>query len=76
MQVVGSNEPIQSLEVSTDGGATWQPTTRQPYNFFENPSGFKTETVDVKVTSSMGNVITVNGVSVAADLSTPAGANF
>jgi expansin len=76
MQVVGSNEPIENHEVSTDGGATWQGTTRQPYNFFENPSGFGTDAVDVRVTSSMGNVIVVKGVSVEADLQTPAGENF
>lgn len=76
MQVVGANEPVKSLEVSTNGGASWQGTTRQPYNFFENPSGFKTEKVDVRVTSSMGSVVVVKGVSVQSNLQTPAGSNF
>jgi expansin (peptidoglycan-binding protein) len=76
MQVINANEPVENLEVSTDGGATWQPTSRQPYNFFENSSGFMTDAVDVRVTSSMGKVVRVNGVSVASDLETPAEANF
>lgn len=76
MQVFNANEPVEKLEVSTDGGATWRATTRQPYNFFEESSGFGTQSVDVRVTSSMGSVVVVEGVSVAADLETPAGSNF
>lgn len=76
MQVVNANEPVDALEVSVDGGATWQPTTRQPYNFFENPSGFGADTFDVRVTSSTGKVVTVEGVGIASDLETTAGSNF
>lgn len=76
MQAFNANEPVESLEVSTDGGATWKSTARQPYNFFEEPSGFGVDSVDVRVTSSMGNTIVVKGVSVEADLETSAGSNF
>ncbi|KAI9150577.1 Expansin-YoaJ [Paramyrothecium foliicola] len=76
MQVVNANEPIKSLEVSIDGGSTWQATQRQDYNFFENPSGFGTEKVDVRVTSVTGKVVVAKGVSIAADSETAAGANF
>ncbi|ETS73272.1 hypothetical protein PFICI_14877 [Pestalotiopsis fici W106-1] len=76
MQVVNHNQPISKLEVSTDGGSTWKSTTRQDYNFFENSSGFGTDTVDVRVTSTNGKSITVKSVSVASDSSVTAGSNF
>ena len=76
MQVINSNVPVAKLEVSTDGGATWQATTRQDYNFFVNASGFGTDTVDVRVTSSTGEVITVNSVGVASGTGVTASGNF
>ncbi|KUI58573.1 Expansin-like protein 1 [Cytospora mali] len=76
MQVVNHNEPISTLEVSTDGGSTWSSTTRSEYNFFENASGFGTDTVDVRVTSTSGGTITVSGVSVASDSKVTASSNF
>ena len=76
MQVINANIPVAKLEVSTDGGATWQATTRQNYNFFVNASGFGTDTVDVKVTSSTGEVITVNNVGVASGTAVTASGNF
>ncbi|EON99733.1 putative extracellular cellulase protein [Phaeoacremonium minimum UCRPA7] len=76
MQVVNANEPVEKLEVSTDGGATWQGTTRAEYNFFENSSGFGTTSVNVRVTSTGGKVITVNDVTVASDSQVTAGSNF
>ncbi|PSR83520.1 RlpA-like double-psi beta-barrel-protein domain-containing protein-containing protein [Coniella lustricola] len=76
MQVVNANEAVDSLEVSTDGGSTWQSTTRSSYNFFENSSGFGTATVDVRVTSTSGDVITVSGVSVASEAQATAASNF
>ena len=76
MQVVNANEPVKSLEVSTDSGKTWQSTTRKDYNFFEYQSGFGTQTVDVKVTSTTGKTITVSNVSVEADSQHKASSNF
>lgn len=76
MQVMNSNVPVTRLDVSTDGGRTWRPTIRQPYNFFEHQSGFGTESVDVRVTSRGGNTITVRDVSVAAMTTKTAGSNF
>lgn len=76
MQVVNSNRPITKLEVSTDGGSTWQATTRKDYNFFENSSGFGTSTVDVRVTSASGGTIKVSKVSVASDSKVTAASNF
>lgn len=75
MQVVNANEAIETLEVSTDGGSTWQSTTRTDYNFFENSSGFGTDTVDVRVTGSSGTTVTVNDVSVESDSKTTASSN-
>jgi hypothetical protein len=73
---MNSNVPVSKLEVSTDNGATWKATSRQPYNFFEYSSGFGTSTVDVKVTSTSGGVITVKGVSIEANKQTKASSNF
>jgi hypothetical protein len=76
MQVVNANKAVQSLEVSTDGCSTWQPTTRASYNFFQNASGFGTSTVDVKVTSVDGDVVIVKSVPVSSDTSITASQNF
>jgi hypothetical protein len=76
MQVVNANKRVTSLEVSTDGGKTWKPTTRQSYNFFENSSGFGTSSVDVRVTSVDGDVVIVNDVQVTPDSVVTASANF
>ncbi|KUJ14269.1 uncharacterized protein LY89DRAFT_649993 [Mollisia scopiformis] len=76
MQVVNANQAVSSLEVSTDGGSTWQSTTRQTYNFFEQSSGFGTTTVDIKVTSDSGDVVIVNNVDVSSGASTTASGNF
>lgn len=75
MQVVNANEAVTSLEVSTDGGSTWQSTTRSDYNYFENSSGFGTETVDVRVTGKSGKVVTVTDVSVSSGVEVTAGGN-
>lgn len=76
MQVVNSNVPVQSLEVSTDGANTWQPTVRRDYNFFENPSGFGVDVVDIRITSVTGETIIINNVSTASESSTTGSSNF
>jgi expansin len=76
MQVVNSNVPVKSLEVSTDGAKTWQPTVRRDYNFFENPSGFGVDVVDVRITSITGETIVINNVSSASESSTTGNSNF
>ncbi|KAF2137110.1 carbohydrate-binding module family 63 protein [Aplosporella prunicola CBS 121167] len=76
MQARNLNLPVESLEVSTDGGSSWQATTRSEYNFFENQSGFGTETVDVRITSQSGEQIVVNDMAVTAGLTKAAGGNF
>ncbi|KAF8850598.1 hypothetical protein BDZ45DRAFT_632785 [Acephala macrosclerotiorum] len=76
MQVVNANQGVSSLEVSTDGGSTWQSTTRMDYNFFQNSAGFGTTTVDVKVTSDSGDSVIINNVDVSSGASTTASCNF
>jgi len=76
MQVVNANVPVAKLEVSTDGGNTWQATQREQYNFFNKEGGFGTSVVDVRITSKTGKVITVNGVSVGSGVTHTAGENF
>ncbi|KAF5022481.1 hypothetical protein F66182_5453 [Fusarium sp. NRRL 66182] len=76
MQVRNSNLPVTRLDVSTDGGRTWVGTTRMDYNFFENPSGFRVNTVDVRVTSSTGSTIIVRNVNMNPSTEFRAGSNF
>ncbi|KAF2868368.1 RlpA-like double-psi beta-barrel-protein domain-containing protein-containing protein [Massariosphaeria phaeospora] len=76
MQVMNANEPVAKLEVSTDGGKSWKATARKEYNFFENSSGFGTDAVDVRVTSSKGGVVVVKNVSIKENSKTTAGGNF
>ncbi|KLP21431.1 Uncharacterized protein LW94_11480 [Fusarium fujikuroi] len=76
MQVRNSNLPVKSLEVSTNSGKTWTGTTRKDYNFFENPSGFQVDTVDVRITSSTGSTIIVKNVGAKASTEYPASGNF
>lgn len=47
MQARNANQAVSSLETSSDGGSTWEATTRQDYNYFENSSGVGS-TVDVR----------------------------
>lgn len=75
MQVVNANGAVDKLEVSTDGGSTWTSTTRSSYNFFENSSGFGTDTVTVRVTGASGTTVTVTDVSVASEAKTTASSN-
>jgi expansin (peptidoglycan-binding protein) len=76
MQVINAKVAVKSLEVSTDGGNTWQGTTRVDYNYFQNAAGFGTDTVNVRVTSVDGEVIVVNGVPVTSNLEVAASRNF
>ncbi len=76
LQVVNANEGIAALDVSTDGGATWQPTSRADYNFFEQPAGFGTDTVDVRLTSTAGDTVVVSGVRASSGAQTTASSNF
>ena len=76
MQVVNANEAVSKLEVSTDGGSTWQSTERQDYNFFEKSSGFGTDTVTIRVTGESGSTVTVEDMSVASDSQVTAASNF
>ncbi|RYO81869.1 hypothetical protein DL764_009698 [Monosporascus ibericus] len=66
MQVVNSNSAVTALDVSTDGGKTWQPTVRQDYNYFQKGdySGFGTDKVTVKVKCSSGKTMTLSNIGV------------
>lgn len=67
---------MTSLEVSTDGGNTWQGTGRTYYNYFENEAGFGTDTVDVRVTGESGSSVVVKGVKCASGVEVTADSNF
>jgi expansin (peptidoglycan-binding protein) len=69
MQVQNSNWPVETLQVSTDGGRSWQNTISRDYNYFEKDSksggaGFGTEKVDLKITCFNGNSVYMRDVEV------------
>jgi expansin (peptidoglycan-binding protein) len=76
MQVINANEAVTKLEVSTDGGSSWQSTTRMNYNYFENSSGFGTDTLDVRVTGSSGKTVVVKDVGCASGSEVTASSNL
>ncbi|CAI7588630.1 unnamed protein product [Penicillium pancosmium] len=76
MQVVNANEPVTKLEVSTDGGSNWQSTTRTDYNYFENSSGFGTDSVTVRVTGESGTTVVVKNVGSESGSEITAGSNL
>jgi len=68
---------VSDLQVSTDGGKTWQSgLSRQTYNFFEKSSGFGASTVAVKVISVDGDSVVVKNVAVTGGNLVTAGSNF
>ena len=76
MQVVNTTKGVKSVEVRGHGGSAWLQTTRQDYNYFQLNSGSTGATVDVRVTSVDGDVVTVSGVTVTSDGQVSAGRNF
>ncbi|OGE56913.1 hypothetical protein PENARI_c002G03907 [Penicillium arizonense] len=76
MQVINANEAVTKLEVSTDGGSSWKSTTRTYYNYFEDSSGFGTDTVDVRVTGSSGKTVVVKNVGCASGSEVTASSNL
>ncbi|KIY43622.1 Non-catalytic module family EXPN protein, partial [Fistulina hepatica ATCC 64428] len=67
MQVRNTVVPVDSLEVSIDGGSTWTSVEREDYNFFVYSSGFGSS-VDIRVTSMTGEQITQSDVEVSDGL--------
>ncbi|PQE14451.1 extracellular cellulase allergen Asp F7-like protein [Rutstroemia sp. NJR-2017a BBW] len=67
-----------SMEVSSDSGATWKPTTRNINNFFEFPSagGTGTKTAWVRVTSETGSQVVVKNVDMTSKTVTKATGNY
>ena len=74
VQVVGATKAVKSLEVGT--GGKWLQAQRQDYNYFQLSSAPGSATVNVRVTSVDGDVVVVNGVTVASDASITASTNF
>lgn len=68
---------VQDLQVSTDGGRSWQSgLNRMQYNFFENSSGFGSDTVSVKAIAEDGSTVVVNDIAVQGGNTKTAGSNF
>lgn len=68
---------MADLQVSTDGGSSWKGgLTRQPYNFFEQSSGFGANTVDVRVVGVDGGSAVAKNVAVTGRNLVVADGNF
>ncbi|KAK4505036.1 hypothetical protein PRZ48_002999 [Zasmidium cellare] len=75
--IVNANERVSDLQVSTDGGSTWQSgLTRQDYNYFEQSSGFGTDNVAIKAISVDGGSVVVKGCSVTGGSTKGGSGNF
>ncbi|KAI7156491.1 hypothetical protein KC352_g27516 [Hortaea werneckii] len=66
------------MEVSADGGETWQETVRDTNNFFKLPSngGTGTETALIRVTSHTGTQVEVKEVDMTSGKKTVAQDNY
>ncbi|KAH8909194.1 hypothetical protein BR93DRAFT_967198 [Coniochaeta sp. PMI_546] len=70
MQVLNCNQPVSALDVSTDGGKSWQATTRKDYNYFQKAGGgggFGTSSVTVRITCQDGKKVVAPGIGVDGD---------
>ena len=59
VQVANSNKAVSTLEVSADGGNNWTRIERESDNFFQHSGGFGSGNLDVKVTSSAGDMVVI-----------------
>lgn len=60
-------QAVADLQVSTDGGSTWKGgLQRQEYNYFEQSSGFGTDTVAVRALGADGGSAVAKNVAVKA----------
>lgn len=77
MQVLDCNYPLTGLDISADGGNTWQPTVRKEYNYFEKGSsgGFGEDTLVVRISCSNGRRVILPDVSMAGGAKTVAPVN-
>jgi len=75
VQVRNHRLPIESLEWSPDG-TTWNPTSRQDYNYFLAEGGFGPNPVKVRVTALDGQTIEDDLPAVQADLEVEGGSQF
>jgi hypothetical protein len=67
MQVLNTNNHVQTLEVSTNGGQSWIPANRQTYNYFQIDSGTWTDSVSAKLKCANQVYIQVDNVNGGAE---------
>lgn len=75
-QVVNAKRRTAKLEVSTNGGKSWQDAKRTTYNFFEISSGVGASTAWVRATSHTGQKVVVKGVPQQGDAVVKASSNY
>lgn len=75
-QVTNAIRRTATMEVSTDGGATYIPAARSTYNYFVIEQGVGAGPVTIRVTSHMGTSVIVPNVMVGGDAVTGAAGNY
>ena len=75
--VENATRRTKKLELSSDGGKTWQVATRsEKYNMFELDGTLPSTSAWVRVTSQIGTVVTVKNVALVSDQMTKATTNY
>jgi len=76
VQVLNHRLPIESMEYSKDGDATWQPMQRMDYNYFLANSGFGEGSTRVRITAIDGQALVDELPAVQEYLVTEGSAQF
>ncbi|KJX98688.1 putative extracellular cellulase CelA/allergen Asp F7-like protein [Zymoseptoria brevis] len=77
VQAVNAGKRVKDIQVSTNGGATWQGgLTRMEYNFFQKSAGFGVTKVDLKVISIDGEETIARNCEVVGGNTCTAAGNF
>ena len=74
--VENARERTAKLEVSSDGGKTWQGTTFNNYNMFVLDGTLPGDTATVRVTSVTGSQVIVDNVVLKSEAITKASENY
>ena len=75
--VENANRRTKGMEVSTDGGSTWQTAVRTGgNNMFELKGTLSSDTADIRVTSHVGTQVTVKNVALSSGKETAGTANY
>ena len=76
VQVRNHRHAIASLEYSVDGGESFVPVAREPYNYFVAPEGMGADPMRLRVTDVYGHVVVDEGIVVGDAIEVAGATNF